>query len=30
MVLADSEKQYLLHLESNMIYEKEHEAGHCH
>ena len=30
MVLADSEKQFLLHLERYMIYEKEHEVGHCH
>ena len=30
MVLADGEKQFLLNLESYMIYEKEHEVGHCH
>ena len=30
MVLADSEKQLLLHLERYMIYEKEQEVGHCH
>ena len=30
MVLADCLKQFLLHLESYVVYEKEHEAGHCH
>ena len=30
MVLADRLKQSLLHLESNLVYEKEHEVGHCH
>ena len=30
MVLADSLKQFLLHLESYLVYEKEHEVGHCH
>ena len=30
MVLADSHKQYLLHLDSYLVYEKEHEVGHCH
>ena len=30
MVLADRLKQYLLHLESYLVYEKEHEVGHCH
>ena len=29
MVLADSQKQFLLHLESYLVYEKEHEVGHC-
>ena len=23
-------KQFLLHLESYLVYEKEHEVGHCH
>ena len=27
MVLADSLKQFLLHLESYLVYEKEHEVG---
>ena len=27
--MADSQKQFLLHLESNLVYEKEHEVGHC-
>ena len=27
MVLADRLKQFLLHLESYLVYEKEHEAG---
>ena len=30
MVLADRLKQFLLHLESYLVYEKEHEFGHCH
>ena len=30
MVLADHLKQFLLHLESYLVYEKEHEFGHCH
>ena len=30
MVLADPLKQFLLHLESYIVYEKEHEVGHCH
>ena len=30
MVLADCLKQFLLHLESYLVYEKEYEAGHCH
>ena len=30
MVLADRLKQFLLHLESYLVYEKEHEVGHCH
>ena len=29
MVLADRLKQFLLHLESYLVYEKEHEVGHC-
>ena len=29
MVLADSQKQFLLHLERYLVYEKEHEVGHC-
>ena len=29
MVLADSQKQFLLHLESYLVYGKEHEVGHC-
>ena len=29
MVLADSQKQFLLHLESYLVYKKEHEVGHC-
>ena len=29
MVLADSQKQFLLHLESYLVYEKEHEVGRC-
>ena len=29
MDLADSQKQFKLHLESYLIYEKEHEVGHC-
>ena len=27
MVLADGLKQFLLHLESYLVYEKEHEVG---
>ena len=27
--LADSQKQFLLHLECYLVYEKEHEVGHC-
>ena len=31
MVLADRLKQFLLHRESYLVlYEKEHEVGHCH
>ena len=30
MVLADSQKQFLFHLEIYLTYEKEHEVGHCH
>ena len=30
MVLADRLKQFLLHFESYLVYEKEHEVGHCH
>ena len=30
MVLADRLKQFLLHLESYLVYEKEREFGHCH
>ena len=30
MVLANSQKQFLLRLESYLVYEKEHEVGHCH
>ena len=30
MVLADRLKQFLLHLESYLAYEKGHEVGHCH
>ena len=30
MVLADRLIQFLLHLESYLVYEKEHEVGHCH
>ena len=30
MLLAESKKQFLLHLESYLVYEKEHEVGHCH
>ena len=30
MVLADRQKQFLLHLESYLVYEKEHEIGHSH
>ena len=30
MVLADRPKQFLLHLESYLVYEKEHKVGHCH
>ena len=30
MVLADELKQFLLHLESYLVYEKEHEVRHCH
>ena len=29
MVLVDSQKQFLLHLESYLLYEKEHEVRHC-
>ena len=28
--LADHLKQFLLHLESYLVYEKEHDVGHCH
>ena len=30
MVLADRLKKFLLQLESYLVYEKEHEVGHCH
>ena len=30
MVLANSQKQFLLHLESYLVYEKEHKVGNCH
>ena len=30
MVLADHLKHFLLHLEIYVVYEKEHEVGHCH
>ena len=30
MVLVDRLKQFLLRLESYLVYEKEHEVGHCH
>ena len=30
MVLADRLKQFLLHLESYLVKEKEYEVGHCH
>ena len=30
MVLANSQKQFLLHLESYLVYEKEHKVGRCH
>ena len=30
MVLANSKKQFLLHIESYLVYEKEHKVGHCH
>ena len=30
MVLADRLEQFLLHLESYLVYEKEHEVGHWH
>ena len=30
MVLADRLKQFLLHLESYLVYEKVHKVGHCH
>ena len=30
MVLADRLKQFLLDLDSYLVYEKEHEVGHCH
>ena len=30
MILANSQKQFQLHLESYMVYEKEHKVGHCH
>ena len=30
MVLADRLKQFLLHLESYVVYEKQHEVGYCH
>ena len=30
MVLADRLKQFLLHLESYLVYEKEHEVVYCH
>ena len=29
MVLSDRLKQFLLHLESYLAYEKGHEVGHC-
>ena len=29
MVLADRQKQFLLHLESYLVFEKEYEVGHC-
>ena len=29
IVLADRLKQFLLHIESYLVYEKEHEVGHC-
>ena len=28
--LADRLKQFLLYLEIYLVYEKEHEVGHCH
>ena len=28
--LADRLKHFLLHLERYLVYEKEHEVGHCH
>ena len=30
MVLVDHVKQFLLQLESYLVYEKEFEVGHCH
>ena len=30
MVLANSQKQFLLQIESYPVYEKEHKVGHCH
>ena len=30
MVFANSQKQFLLHLECVLVYEKEHKVGHCH
>ena len=30
MVLAERQKQFLLNLESYLVYEKEHEVGNCH
>ena len=30
MFLANSQKQFQLHLESYLVYEKEHKVGHCH
>ena len=30
LILADRLKQFLLHLESYLVYEKEHEVGLCH
>ena len=30
MIMADGLKQFLVHLESYLVYQKEHEVGHCH